>query len=437
MNSLKSLLTVVVLGAVAYGVYVSITRNPDQTNTPSGEAPAWPGNSTAQMPGPGSVGGAPLGGSGLTGPPNLDFGSQIPQAPLSGAAMGPGAATSGFAGGSPANMTSPGGTSGVPPSFTLPDNLPTPVQVGGGVSTMQQPIGMGTAGQAAGGPGSPLRGAGGYDFQSNSLRGLNDPSGNASANSLLSRTSPAGPSPNALAPNVTSGQFTSFMQDVRRKLAENRLPEAHRALSLWYGDPELSPAQTQQVTELLDQLAGTVIYSSQPWIDSLHTVGANETLDQIAQQYKVPALLLARINGIGDSPVLQPGQQLKIIRGPFNAQVDLTTFELTLMLDGLYAGRFGIGVGGDPRRLVGSHTVLSKTRDPQYYGTQGTIPPGDANNPLGKFWIGLTDQLGIHGTNRPENLHRNAEQGSISLSDRDIDDVFSILSIGSRVIVRR
>ena len=50
-------------------------------------------------------------------------------------------------------------------------------------------------------------------------------------------------------------------------------------------------------------------------------VRPGDTLDSIADRYKVPSLLLARINGISDPQNLSPGKELKVLKGPFIAKV--------------------------------------------------------------------------------------------------------------------
>ncbi len=160
--------------------------------------------------------------------------------------------------------------------------------------------------------------------------------------------------------------------------------------------------------------------------------------------------LLAKINGIADPNNLPTATQLKVVRGPFNAVIDLSNFELTLMLNGRYACRFPIGVGTDYPNLAGTYEIRNKTANPQYYGP-GRIEIGadDVNNPLGEHWIGLGSQasvngqpavggqIGIHGTNDPSSLRRTDSRGSIRLSNKDMDDDFGILSIGSREGGRR
>lgn len=181
-----------------------------------------------------------------------------------------------------------------------------------------------------------------------------------------------------------------------------------------------------------------MIYSRKHLLEPPYIVQPGETLDQIAQKYNVPATLLARINGIRDPYHLEPGRELKVVRGPFSALIHLEKHELTLMVQGRYAGRFAIGVGCDQPKLEGTYTVLEKTLYPAYRGPDGvTVSGGDPRNPLGKFWIGLSENVGVHGTIDPQNVGRDDSRGTICLGDRDIDDLFGILSIGSRVVIQR
>ncbi len=223
------------------------------------------------------------------------------------------------------------------------------------------------------------------------------------------------------------------MRAIRSKLDADRLAEAHLLLSRWHNDPRLSPIQARELEQLLDQVTGTVIYSRKHLLEEPYIVRSGDTLTRIAQQYGVPVGLLAKINGIGDGQQPRPGQELKVVRGPFDAVVDLTGRELTVMLGDRYAGRFPIGIGRNLRGAEGVHQVTDKTVRPASYDANQVADP---SNPLGRRWIGLGEQLGIHGTNDPKDIGRDQGQGWISLGDRDIEDLYDILSIGSRVMIR-
>jgi LysM repeat protein len=259
----------------------------------------------------------------------------------------------------------------------------------------------------------------------------------------------AAPSAAPAADSLFQAKFSAFMQAVQKKLDEGKLAEAHLALSTLYGNPDLPAEQAKQITDLLDQLAGTVIYSRQSLLEKPYVVQPGDTIGKVAQQYNVPWELLARINGLlppgpikADDPLksvpLPAGNQLKVVRGPFDAVVSLSKHELALMLQGRYAGRFSIGVGRDQPSLEGTYTIRDKSLNPPYYGADGVnVNPGDPKNPLGGAWIGLTDRIGIHGTNSPQGIGRDDNRGSICVGDRDLHDLYGIITVGSRVTVQR
>ena len=115
--------------------------------------------------------------------------------------------------------------------------------------------------------------------------------------------------------------------------------------------------------------------------------------------------------------------------------ISLDKRQLTLLLgDGSYAGRFPIGMGREHPPAEGVYAVSDKVAQSGLSRPDRSIGGGDPANPLGDRWIGLGSELGIHGTNRPDSIGRTDLPGSISLSPRDVDDVYDILSVGSKVI---
>ncbi len=49
----------------------------------------------------------------------------------------------------------------------------------------------------------------------------------------------------------------------------------------------------------------------------------------------------------------------------------------------------------------------------------------------------MSNNIGLHGTVDPQNIGRDDNRGTICLGDRDIDDLYGILSVGSRVVIQR
>ena len=83
-----------------------------------------------------------------------------------------------------------------------------------------------------------------------------------------------------------------------------------------------------------------------------------------------------------------------------------------------------------------SHRVVhhrARIPDPTWY-TKGRIVPPGKSNPLGPRWLGLSKKgYGIHGTNNPASIGRSASHGCIRLRNRDIQELFEMVSVGDAV----
>ncbi|HUG69709.1 MAG TPA: L,D-transpeptidase family protein [Pirellulaceae bacterium] len=235
------------------------------------------------------------------------------------------------------------------------------------------------------------------------------------------------------APGVGANSFQSTMQLVQTQIEGEAWYDALLKLTSIYNDPSLSENQFSQVVDLLDPLAGKVIYSVEHLIEPPYQSQSGDTLMNVADRYEVPWQLLANINGIENPETLLAGRELKVVRGPFRAEVSLSHNELTLFVGKLYAGRFEVSFGNDPAPLPGQYQVNDKQPGRTYYAGNGqTIPIDDPNNPYGRVWVDLGNNLCIHGSS-PNGA--SPGQGCIALTARDAGDVFGILSKGSSVVI--
>jgi lipoprotein-anchoring transpeptidase ErfK/SrfK len=246
----------------------------------------------------------------------------------------------------------------------------------------------------------------------------------------------ANPQPGTASAILTTGGAGAALAEAQALLQQNQLVAALEKLSASFDSPSLSADDDRRIMELLDQLAGTVIYSREHLLLPAHTVRPGERLDQIAAQYKTSWELLAKINGIQDPANLSPGTQLKVIPGPFDALVDKSRRRMSVFLDGMYAGSFPIGFGRDRPAVDGQYVVNGKTPNPAYFGPDLQLPADDPHNPLGERLLDLGNGQVIHGTSEPADLANDDARGCIRLSARDSEDVYDILTPGSQVIIR-
>jgi lipoprotein-anchoring transpeptidase ErfK/SrfK len=220
-----------------------------------------------------------------------------------------------------------------------------------------------------------------------------------------------------------------------RQQEQDQLREALTTLSLFYNTPSLSADDRAAMLGRLDFLAGEVVYSGRHLLEQPYRVSSGETLETIAETLNVPWKLLATINRVTDPAKVVPGQELKVVRGPFRAEANLSRSELTLFLGELYAGRFPISVGQDPAPQPGDYSVQDKLSSKTYYALNGAnIPAGDDRNPYGDVYLDLGNRMCIHGTAKSG---ASSELGCIRLAPRDASDISSILSKGSSVVVVR
>ena len=237
----------------------------------------------------------------------------------------------------------------------------------------------------------------------------------------------------AVTPSANLG-LSNAIATADRQYNNDQLREALATLSLFYNTPNITEQERSQLLARLDPLAREVIYSKRHLLTQPHRVGRSEKLQDIAADYDVPWALLANVNGVKDPTTILPGTELKVVRGPFSAQVDLTRKELTLFLGDLYAGRFPIATGTAPTPKPGSFIVQDKSTERPFYSGQIQLTPNDPNNPYGNIWIDLGGQLCIHGS---PHASRPSDKGCISLAGDYADDLYGILTQGSSVTIRR
>src|SRR5205085_5946069 len=82
---------------------------------------------------------------------------------------------------------------------------------------------------------------------------------------------------------------------------------------------------------------------------------------------------------------------------------------------------------------VGSFKVVNKVANPVYKAHGQDVPAGP-KNPVGTRWIGLSEKgYGIHGTNAPKSIGRDASHGCIRLRNKDVEELFELVEVGVSV----
>ncbi len=232
-----------------------------------------------------------------------------------------------------------------------------------------------------------------------------------------------------------SKSFENAKDLALEQIDRRNLKDALATLSVFYNAAEITTEQRQDLLDLLDALSREVVFSRQHLLDMAYVVAPGETLEQVAKRYDLPLEILARINAIDTTTPLRSGEKLKVVPGPFRAEVDLAKNELTMFLGDLYAGRYPVTFGAEPSPQPGVFQVIDKQKNRNYYGNGVQIQATDPRNPFGGYWIDLGQELCIHGSSG--NGQSDSKLGCISLSPMDANDIFGMLSRGSQVTIRR
>lgn len=258
-------------------------------------------------------------------------------------------------------------------------------------------------------------------------RHANDGPGNVSRTGVVPAVAsrPAAP--------ILSAETAEALRSADLLVRQDKTVEAHNVLSnLYWKQPELRPVLERRIMST----AGEIFSDPHRHFGAPYLVEPGDTLESIGQRYQIPWQYLAQLNRIRPSE-LQAGQELKVMRGPFSAIVDLSRFELTIHAHGYFVHRYQIGTGAGDKTPIGEFTVQEKIENPTWYDPDGgRVDKDDPLNPLGEYWIGLGDHIGIHGTIDPQSIGTARSRGCVHMRDDDIAEVFALLGRGSTVRIR-
>ena len=231
---------------------------------------------------------------------------------------------------------------------------------------------------------------------------------------------------------------------------------------------QLAPSQASAVKGEITDLNRTILFSPKPFPSDPYqeqvAVAPGDLMSKIARRFNIPWELVSRVNDNLDPRRMRAGQKLKVIHGPFHAEVSKGRYTLDLYLGGLpdpakeaagvshdasvlYVGTFPVGLGAEGSTPLGLWKVTpgGKLKNPTYYSArgEGVIAADDPKNPLGERWIALEGiagdavgrrSYGIHGTIDPTSIGKQASQGCIRLLNPDVELLYDLLTDGQSTV---
>ena len=251
-------------------------------------------------------------------------------------------------------------------------------------------------------------------------------------------TGPAAPAADAKVAAVVAEAMAMLNSHPRQVIsARNKLNEA---LSM-----PMPPNQRLAVKEEMAKLSkewlfGPAVFAGDALCDN-YTVQPGDLLQVIGRRNKVPYEVLMQINNIPRPQSLQAGKAIKIVKGPFHANVCRSTFTMDLYLQDVYVRSFKVGLGragyetptGLWRVQEGGKLIAPTWTDPD---SGRVYKATDPDYPLGSRWIALDGIDGnakgrtgfaIHGTKEPEQIGTAGSRGCIRMFNGDAILVYNLL----------
>jgi lipoprotein-anchoring transpeptidase ErfK/SrfK len=127
-------------------------------------------------------------------------------------------------------------------------------------------------------------------------------------------------------------------------------------------------------------------------------------------------------------------QDLAAVRPIRQLVVSIPDRKLAVLEDGKIIRTFPVAVGASlSPSPSGEFKIVNRIANPTYYHP-GVVIPAGAGNPIGTRWLGLNRKgYGIHGTNEPKSVGKAASHGCIRLRNRDMEQLFRMVSVGDSV----
>ncbi len=222
-------------------------------------------------------------------------------------------------------------------------------------------------------------------------------------------------------------------QHARALESEGKLAEARALLQPLADDGGAS----DKVLDLLSEIDTKILFTAVPAPEKIdYTIAAGDSLGRLAQKFSTTIDLIKKSNNL-TRDMIRVGDRLRIYQGHFAVSVSKTTNELRLTDNGKFFKRYRVGTGEYSKTPIGEFTVTTRITNPPWWRADGkTVPYGDPENILGTHWLGLNvPGYGIHGTWDTNSIGKQATAGCIRLLNGDIAELYTVLPVGSAVVI--
>ncbi len=192
-----------------------------------------------------------------------------------------------------------------------------------------------------------------------------------------------------------------------------------------------------EIQERLSSLNIKILFSNIITEDDIkYEVAPGDTLTIIAKKFGTTIDLIKRSNSLKDDTI-RLGSVLKISNVKYKILVDRSQNILTLFSDKENVIKiYKISTGENNCTPVGDFRIVNKIKNPVWYTEGAIVPPESPDNILGSRWLGISEKgYGIHGTTAPEDIGKQTTKGCIRMSNSDVEELYTIVSVNTEVTV--
>ncbi|MBN1269104.1 MAG: L,D-transpeptidase family protein [Kiritimatiellae bacterium] len=240
----------------------------------------------------------------------------------------------------------------------------------------------------------------------------------------------------APAPAPAADPGPQLLAEARRDVNENRLDEARERCYAILDQSSHARAR-EEAEALLGEISITLALSPRPMPEKVdYTVQRGDTLAGLAKKYNTTVELITKGNNIRGS-LIRAGDRYRILNGRFSVSVDKSDNVLVLSLNDRFFKRYRVGTGKFQKTPTGNFTITDRIPQPTWWRPDGkAVPFGDPDNVLGTHWLSLDIAgYGIHGTWEPETIGQQASEGCIRLLNEDVEEIYTLLPVGTPVVI--
>jgi len=167
----------------------------------------------------------------------------------------------------------------------------------------------------------------------------------------------------------------------------------------------------------------------------MHEIVTGDSLAKIAKKYNTTIEFLKRSNNL-KSDVVRLGDKLRIWNANFNIFVDKSQNILVLKDGSEIVKVYSVSTGENNSTPIGNFKIVNKLENPVWFNKGMVVPPESPANVLGTRWMGFElEGYGIHGTTEPQAIGKQVTAGCVRMVNEQVEELYSIVPIGTEVVV--